>query len=72
MAETSIQRGSEDRAAHHAPIVRRPEDHPGHAGRFANVTRMVFHPTPKHPNEPNAGIVPEHMPLANPKIANYQ
>ena len=44
-------------ATHHAPVVRCPADHPGEAGRFGNVTRMVFHPTAEHPNEPNAGII---------------
>ena len=48
---------TETPATHHAPDVRRPSDHPGHAGRFANVTRMVFHPTPERPNTPNAGLV---------------
>ena len=48
---------TEAAATHHAPVVRRPSDHPGHRGRFANVTRMVFHPTPERPNTPNAGLV---------------
>ena len=47
----------EPAATHHAPVIRRPSDHAGHAGRFANVTRMVFHPTPERPNTPNAGLV---------------
>ena len=42
---------------HHAPVVRRPADLRGDAGRFGNVTRMVFHPTVEHPNEPNAGVI---------------
>ena len=49
--------GNEAAATRHAPVVRRPADHPGHRGRFANVTRMVFHPTPERPNTPNAGLV---------------
>ena len=44
-------------ATHHAPVVRRPADHPGVAGRFGNVTRMVFHPTAEHPDAPNAGVI---------------
>ena len=55
MSETASPPESEEDATHHAPIVRRPTDHPGHEGRFGNVTRMVFHPTPERPNEPNAG-----------------
>ena len=45
------------RATRHAPLVRRPADLAGEAGRFGNVTRMVFHPSPEHPNEPIAGTV---------------
>ncbi|MDD9982840.1 MAG: cupin domain-containing protein, partial [Gammaproteobacteria bacterium] len=69
MSETASPPAFEDNAGHHAPIIRRPADHPGLAGRFGNVTRMVFHPTPEHPNEPNAGLItyrpgagfPRHM-----------
>ena len=57
MSETASPPAFEDDAGHHAPIIRRPADHPGHEGRFGNVTRMVFHPTPEHPNEPNAGLI---------------
>ena len=46
MSETASARGLEEDPVHHAPIVRRPADHPGLEGRFGNVTRMVFHPTP--------------------------
>ncbi len=45
------------RATHHAPLVRRPANLAGETGRFGNVTRMVFHPSPEHPNEPNAGTI---------------
>ena len=45
------------RTTHHAPLIRRPADLAGETGRFGNVTRMVFHPSPEHPNEPNAGTV---------------
>ncbi len=69
MSDTNRSRGLDDGAGHHAPVVRRPTDHPGHEGRFGNVTRMVFHPTPERPNDPNAGLVtyrpgsgfPRHM-----------
>ena len=69
MSETERLSETEARATHHAPIVRRPADHPGETGRFGNVTRMVFHPTAEHPSEPNAGIItyrpgagfPRHM-----------
>jgi mannose-6-phosphate isomerase-like protein (cupin superfamily) len=47
----------EARRTHHEPIVRRPRDYPAERGRFANFTQMVFHPTPEHPTEPNAGIL---------------
>ena len=57
MSETARLNEATARATHHAPAVRRPADLPGDAGRFGNVTRMVFHPSPEHPNEPNAGIV---------------
>ena len=57
MSEAARPDEATARATHHAPVVRRPADHPGEAGRFANVTRMVFHPSPEHPNEPNAGTV---------------
>ena len=69
MSDTPATRGTDDLAAHHAPIVRRPVDHPGDEGRFGNVTRMAFHPGPERPNEPVAGLVtyrpgagfPRHM-----------
>ena len=57
MSETAKPDEVTARAAHHAPVVRRPADHPGETGRFGNVTRMVFHPTAERPNEPNAGII---------------
>ena len=57
MSETKNPLDLDDRAVRYAPIVRRTADHPGHEGRFGNVTRMVFHPTPEHPNAPNAGLV---------------
>ena len=56
MSETASPTEFEEDARHHAPVIPRPADHPGHEGRFGNVTRMVFHPTPEHPNEPNAGL----------------
>lgn len=57
MSEATRPDEATARATHHAPVVRRPADLPGEAGRFANVTRMVFHPSPEHPDEPNAGTV---------------
>ncbi len=48
---------AEARRTHNAPIVRRPEDHPGDIGRFDNVTRMVFHPSAENPTAPNAGTI---------------
>ena len=69
MSESTSPPAFENDTTHHAPIIRRPADHPGHEGRFGNVTRMVFHPTPERPNEPNAGLItyrpgarfPRHM-----------
>ena len=57
MSNSTGSRVSESKPARHAPVVRRPSDHPGHEGRFGNVTRMVFHPTPEEPNAPIAGVI---------------
>jgi hypothetical protein len=51
------------KTTHHAPIIRRTSDYPAEMGRFANTTKMVFHPTDEHPTEPNAGIL-TYMPGA--------
>ena len=42
---------------HNAPIIRRPDDMSPEVARFANLSQMVFHPTPDNPTEPNAGIL---------------
>ena len=57
MSETARPDDMGAGATHHAPVVRRPADHPGETGRFGNVTRMVFHPTAEHPDAPNAGVI---------------
>lgn len=43
--------------SHHAPIIRRTSEYPAEMGRFANTTKMVFHPSEENPTEPNAGIL---------------
>jgi mannose-6-phosphate isomerase-like protein (cupin superfamily) len=45
------------RNTHHEPIIRNPSKYEPEMGRFANTTQMVFHPTPEHPLDPNAGIL---------------
>ena len=42
---------------HNAPIIRRPENMAPEVARFANVSKMIFHPTMENPTEPNAGIL---------------
>lgn len=55
--ETKRPTLEEARRTHNEPIVRRPDDYEPELGRFGNTTQMVFHPTPEHPTEPNAGII---------------
>ena len=57
MSEKKRPSEAEARESHNAPLIRRPADHPGDVGRFGNVTRMVFHPSPDSPTAPNAGII---------------
>ena len=42
---------------HNEPIIRRPDDMSPEVARFANLSQLVFHPTPDNPTEPNAGIL---------------
>ena len=42
---------------HHAPQFKHPDDMAWQLGRFRNATKFLFHPTPEHPNTPNAGFL---------------
>jgi len=42
---------------HHAPEFRHPDDMEWQMGRFGNVTKFLFHPTPDRPTVPNAGFL---------------
>ena len=42
---------------HHAPEFRHPDEMEWEMGRFRNVTKFLFHPTPERPTVPNAGFL---------------
>ncbi|UYN93569.1 MAG: cupin domain-containing protein [Enhydrobacter sp.] len=44
-------------ASHHAPEFRHPDEMEWEMGRFRNVTKFLFHPTPERPNTPNVGFL---------------
>ena len=42
---------------HHAPEFKHPDDMEWEMGRFRNVTKFLFHPTPERPTTPNVGFL---------------
>ena len=42
---------------HNAPEFRHPSEMEWEMGRFNNVTKFLFHPTPERPTVPNAGFL---------------
>lgn len=45
-------------SAHHAHICRHPDDMDWEVQRFSSIkSKMLFHPTPENPTEPNAGVL---------------
>jgi hypothetical protein len=42
---------------HHAPEFRHPDEMDWEMGRFRNVTKFLFHPTPDRPTTPNVGFL---------------
>ena len=48
---------------HNAPEFRHPSEMDWEMGRFRNVTKFLFHPTPERPTVPNAGF-PRYEPGA--------
>ena len=42
---------------HNAPEFRHPDEMEWEMGRFRNVTKFLFHPTPERPTVPNAGFL---------------
>ena len=42
---------------HNAPEFRHPSEMDWEMGRFNNVTKFLFHPTPERPTVPNAGFL---------------
>ena len=42
---------------HNAPEFRHPDEMEWEMGRFRNVTKFLFHPTPDRPTVPNAGFL---------------
>ena len=42
---------------HNAPEFRHPSEMEWEMGRFRNVTKFLFHPTPERPTVPNAGFL---------------
>ena len=46
-----------DIASHHPPEFRHPEEMDWEMGRFNNVTKFLFHPSPDRPTAPNAGFL---------------
>jgi mannose-6-phosphate isomerase-like protein (cupin superfamily) len=44
-------------STHNAPEFRHPSEMDWEMGRFNNVTKFLFHPTPERPTVPNAGFL---------------
>ena len=42
---------------HNAPEFRHPDEMDWEMGRFGNVTKFLFHPTPERPTVPNVGFL---------------
>ena len=42
---------------HHAPEFKHPDEMAWEMGRFRNVTKFLFHPTPERPTTPNVGFL---------------
>ncbi len=44
-------------ATHNAPEFKHPDEMDWEMGRFRNVTKFLFHPTPERPTTPNVGFL---------------
>src|SRR5947207_9201102 len=54
---TLAEEGAMADKTHHAPEFRHPDDMDWEMGRFRNVTKFLFHPTPERPTVPNVGFL---------------